>query len=296
MWLSWLLASLSYLLSLSNCALFYVGSSILSLNLARLIPNIQCVHTHYVLSQGLSNVYQIEQPLVWMLPVLIIFLRTLKSLSDLPNSSTSFRPNFLCWVCFRMLVFPCMLWKFHSNTNFNWGFLIFVFLFRPPWAILLCRMASVFLSYCLGWGCLSHPWISCGELDSSSLPLTGSQFLLQWRSWTLKSHLAWNPLSTLVSTVYYIVHTESRGFSLVYKIWLYYYLGRITPLCSTTYRINFKVWSHVTSSERAYVNILSEVASSSLFIPYVVLFLAALVVTGNYYHTFTCQFVSSRRT
>lgn len=211
--------SFSFILSLSNCALFYAGSSILSFNLARLIPNIQCVHTH---AHALSRTFQCLPNWTASCIALIIFLRMLKSLSDFPISSISFRPNFLCWVCFRMLVFPCMLWKFHSNTNLNWGFLIFVFFFRPPWAILSCRMARVFLSYCLAWGCLSHPWISCGELDSSSLPLMGSQFLFQWRSWTLKSHLAWNSLLTLVSTVYYIVHMESRGLSLVDKIWLYW--------------------------------------------------------------------------
>ena len=221
MWLPWLLASLSYCLYLTVLCSMLVLQYCLS-TWPDWFPTYN-VSTHmHMLSQGLSNVYQIEHPLVWMLPVLIIFLRMLKSLSDLPISSISFRPNFLCWVCFRMLVFPCMLWKFHSNTNLNWGFLIFVFFFRPPWAILLCRMARVFLSYCLGWRCLSHPWISCGELDSSSLPLTGSQFLFQWRSWTLKFHLAWNSLLTLVLTVYYIVHMESRGLSLVHKIWLYW--------------------------------------------------------------------------
>lgn len=108
-------------------------------------------HTHmHTLSEGFFNIYQIEQPLVlWMLPVLFIFLRTLKSLSDFPIISISFRPNFLCWVCFRMLFFPCVLWKFHLNTNLKWGFLVFVFLFRSPWAISLYMMARAFLSHCL---------------------------------------------------------------------------------------------------------------------------------------------------
>lgn len=57
MWPPGLLNSLSYLLSLFNCVLFYVGSSILSFDLAILIPNTD------TRTYSLKD-FQTEQPLV----------------------------------------------------------------------------------------------------------------------------------------------------------------------------------------------------------------------------------------
>lgn len=73
-------AFLPYLPSLSNCALFYNGSLILSFNFAILIPKTdKQTHRH---THSLSSIFQhvTEQALVlWVLLLSVAFLRTLKA-------------------------------------------------------------------------------------------------------------------------------------------------------------------------------------------------------------------------
>lgn len=222
-WTPWLLASLSYLPSQSNCAFFYNGSSILSFDLAILFPkrDTQCTHTQAPLKifQHLPNgtaascstdvihsLYLFED---FEVPFRLFFYYVHFFWTKFP----------ICLVCFRMLVFPCVLWNFHLNTNPKWGFLVFVFLHLSPQAIPLYMMARAFLSHCLMLR-VSVPFqILGGELDSSSGPFPGwggVSVTITMKKLNSKFHLAWNSLLTLVLTLYYIFHINSMGLSLIW--------------------------------------------------------------------------------